>query len=400
LPLPDRPSIAVLPFTNLSDDPAQEYFSDGVADDIITELSRDRALFVIARNSSFTYRGRSIDIKQVGRELGVRYVVEGSVRREADRVRVTAQLIDATTGSHVWAERYDRALERVFDVQDQIAEAVVRAIRPAVGDAEQRRVMRKPPGSLTAWEAYHRGVWHLANHTPTEYEQARRLFRQAAEIDPGFAPAFTGLALTYVLDVMVHASRPFAEAARLAETAARTAVTLDPNDAEAQIVLAMSFVVAGDMGAALDGAHRALALNRNSAAVHEMLGGTLVYTGGHAAGRNEALMALRINPRDPASTMAGAIVVASYYLERDYMATVETARRALANNPDNPMPRRYLVAALGQLERQEEAEAALHEWVTLAPGMVDATARNRPPYVRAEDHEHLLEGLRKAGWRD
>ena len=187
LPLPDRPSIAVLPFANLSGDPEQEYFSDGVADDIITELSRDRALFVIARNSSFTYRGRSIDVKQVGRELGVRYVVEGSVRRDGGRVRVTAQLIDATTGSHVWAERYDRALEHVFEVQDEIAEAVARAIRPAVGNAEQQRVMRKPPGNLTAWEAYHRGVWHLANHTEAEYEQARKLFQQAADIDPDFA---------------------------------------------------------------------------------------------------------------------------------------------------------------------------------------------------------------------
>jgi adenylate cyclase len=399
LALPDRPSIAVLPFANLSGDPEQEYFSDGVADDIITELSRDRALFVIARNSSFTYRGRAIDIRQVGRELGVRYVVEGSVRREAGRVRVTAQLIDATTGSHVWAERYDRALEHVFEVQDEIAEAVARAVRPAVGDAEQRRALRKPPGSLTAWEIYHRGLWHLANHAPGEYEQARRLFKQATDIDPGFASAFAGLALTYILDAMVSATRSFAEAGRLAEAAARKAVALDSNDADAQIVLSMSFVCAGDMSMALEGTKRALALNRNSAAAHEMLGGTLTYTGRTSEGRDEAQIALRINPRDPASTMAAVIIVASYYLEHNYAAAVEWARRFLAGNPANSMPRRYLAAALGQLGRNQEAAAELQAFLADAPHVFEATVRQRPPYVMPEDHKHLLDGMRKAGWQ-
>ena len=159
--MPDKPSIAVLAFTNMSGDPEQEYFSDGIADDIITELSRIRWLFVIARNSSFTYKGHAIDVKQVGRELGVRYVLEGSVRRGGERVRVNAQLIDAETGNHVWAERYDRDLADVFAVQDEITLAVTRAIGPAVADAEQRRALRKPPGNLGAWESYQRGLWHL-----------------------------------------------------------------------------------------------------------------------------------------------------------------------------------------------------------------------------------------------
>ena len=160
--LPDRPSIAVLAFTNMSGDPEQEYFSDGIADDIITELSRMRWLFVIARNTSFTYKGHAINVKQVGRELGVRYVLEGSVRRGGQRVRVNAQLIDAETGTHVWAERYDRDLADVFAVQDEITLAVTGAIGPAVADAEQRRALRKPPSNLGAWEAYHRGLWHLS----------------------------------------------------------------------------------------------------------------------------------------------------------------------------------------------------------------------------------------------
>ena len=238
LPLPDRPSLAVLPFANLSADREQEYFSDGVADDIITELSRERTLFVIARNSSFTYRGRSIDVKQVGRELGVRYVVEGSVRRAASRVRVTAQLIDAMTGSHLWAERYDRKLEDVFAVQDEIAEAVVTAIHPAIGDAERQRMLRKMPGSLNAWEAYQRGMWHQSKGTAAGNEEARLLFKRAIELDPGFAPAFVGLSTGYHMDLLFYGIGDPLRAAKLAEAEARVAVAIDPNYSEAHSALA------------------------------------------------------------------------------------------------------------------------------------------------------------------
>ena len=178
LPLPDRPSIAVLAFTNMSGDLEQEYFSDGIADDIITELSRIRWLFVIARNTSFTYKGHAIDVKQVGRELGVRYVLEGSVRRGGQRVRVNAQLIDAETGVHVWAERYDRDLSDVFAVQDEITLAVTRAIEPAVDNAELRRALRKPPASLGAWEAYQRGLWHLSKHLGGDNDLAIEFFQR------------------------------------------------------------------------------------------------------------------------------------------------------------------------------------------------------------------------------
>jgi adenylate cyclase len=200
LPLPDKPSIAVLAFTNMSGDPQQEYFSDGIADDIITELSRSRSLFVIARNSSFTYRGRSVDIKQVSRELGVRYVLEGSVRRSGARVRVVAQLIDAETGSHIWAERYDRALEDVFAVQDEITTAVVTAIQPAVGDAEFRRVLRKPPDSLNAWEAYLRVQWHQGQSTAADNERAKEFFQRAIGLDATFAAPYAALAQAYLSD--------------------------------------------------------------------------------------------------------------------------------------------------------------------------------------------------------
>jgi len=197
LPLPDRPSIAVLAFTNMSGDPEQEYFSDGIADDIITELSRVRWLFVIARNSSFAYKGTAIDVKRIGRELGVRYVLEGSVRRGGQRIRVNAQLIDAETGNHIWADRYDRDLTDVFAVQDEITLAVTGAIGPAVANAEQRRVLRKPPSNLGAWDCYKRGMWHLSRARSEDVARAHLFFNRALELDPTLAAAHTGLAMTF-----------------------------------------------------------------------------------------------------------------------------------------------------------------------------------------------------------
>ena len=180
----------------MSGDPEQEYFSDGIADDIITELSRSRSLFVIARNSSFTYRGRSVDVKQVASELGVRYVLEGSVRRSAERVRVTAQLIEADTGNHIWAERYDRNLSEVFAVQDEITLAVVTAIQPAVAGAELLRVLSKPPQSLGAWELYQRGLWHMGKANPSDNAQAQEYFHRAIALDATLARAQAALAVS------------------------------------------------------------------------------------------------------------------------------------------------------------------------------------------------------------
>src|SRR5215472_16758175 len=183
LPLPDKPSIAALPFSNMSSDPEQEFFADGIAEDVITALSHYPSLFVIARNSCFTYKGRALDVKQVGRELGVRYVLEGSLRKSGDRIRVTAQLVEAETGKHVWAERYDRGLADIFALQDEITQAVTIAIAPAIADAELRRAMRKQPGSLDAWAAYQRGLWHLHKFRSNDNARAQKFFQQAINID-------------------------------------------------------------------------------------------------------------------------------------------------------------------------------------------------------------------------
>ena len=192
--MPDKPSVAVLPLTNMSGDPEQEFVSDGIAEDVITALSRYPSLFVIARNSSFTYKGRAVDVRQVGRELGVRYVLEGSVRKAGSRIRVTAQLIEAATSNHVWAERYDRDLAE-FAVQDELTEALTTALAPAIADAELRRAMRRPPGSLDAWAAYQRGLWHLSKATAEDDESAEKFFRQAIDLDPTFSGSYSALAL-------------------------------------------------------------------------------------------------------------------------------------------------------------------------------------------------------------
>ncbi len=217
LPLPDKPSIAVLPFQNLSGDPDQEYFADGVVEDITTAVSRVGWLFVIARNSSFTYKGRPIDIKRVGRELGVRYLLEGGVRKAGSRARITAQLIEAATGGHIWAERYDQDLADLFAVQAEIAEAVTVAISPAVASAERQRARRKPPGNLSAWEAYQRGLWHLCQVTADDNQLAQQFFRQAIELDPTFAGGFAGLSDALDRAAIVWHKRELAEAQRLAE---------------------------------------------------------------------------------------------------------------------------------------------------------------------------------------
>jgi adenylate cyclase len=193
LALPDKPSIAVLPFANMSNDPEQEFFADGIAEDVITALSRYPSLFVIARNSCFTYKGRAVDVKEVGRELGVRYVLEGSLRKSGNRIRVTAQLVEAETGNHLWAERYDRDLADIFAVQDEITQAVTIAIAPAIAEAERQRAMRKPPQNLDAWAAYQRGMWHIGKATAEDTRLAHQFFQQAIDLDPSFAGGYIGL---------------------------------------------------------------------------------------------------------------------------------------------------------------------------------------------------------------
>ena len=397
-PLPDKPSIAVLPFTNMSGDPEQEFFADGMVDDIITVLSRYPSLFVIARNSSFSYRARAVDVKQVGRELGVRYVLEGGVRKAGNRVRVTAQLVEAEAGNHVWADRYDRDLTDIFALQDEITETVTTAIAPAIADAERQRAMRKPPGSLDAWAAYQRGFWHFSKGTPDDNTLAEKFFEQAIDFDPSFAGGHTGLAYAQVRAAGMYGRRGLSEIENPTFALARRAVALDGNDAEARTCLAEQLLRCGDYQGALAEAELALAISPNLADAYGILGAALMWSGQPREGRAALQKSIRLDPRHPNLNLRLVDITISYYLSREYDASVEAAKRGIRSFPDHSNQYRWLAAALGQIGRIEEAKEALAKAIAMAPAAFDMFVRRRVPWHRPEDYAHMLEGLRKAGW--
>ena len=399
LPLSGKPSIAVLAFTNMSGDLEQEYFSDGIADEIITELSRSRSLFVIARNSSFTYKGRTVDVKLIARELGVRYVLEGSVRRSGGRVRVIAQLIDAETGNHIWAERYDRALEDVFAVQDEITAAVTTAILPAVMDAEQRRALRKPPESLGAWEAYQRGLWHATKATAEDNERARDFFRRSAELAPSFASPHAMLAYFYGWGFASADILPVRDINDLARYEAQQAIDLDPDDVTAHAVLSWVSMCDGDYSTAREQADHAVHVAPSDAIAWLAKGRVSVFSGRPADAQEALQIALRLSPRGPVSWIVLLTLAISHYFQGNYHATVEVAQRTIRAHPEFALPYRWLAAALGQLGGSKAAREALGKAIQVSQQSFDFYARGRPPWFRTEDHEQMLDGLRKAGWQ-
>jgi adenylate cyclase len=400
LALPDKPSIAVLPFANMSGDLEQEYFADGVVEEIITSLSRSGWLFVIARNSSFAYKGKSPDVRQVGRELGVRYVLEGSVRKAGSRVRITGQLIEAASGTHVWAERYDRDLADIFALQAEIAEAVATAIAPAVAGAERQRARRKPPGNLNAWDAYQRGLWHLCQTTAEDNQAAQEFFRQAIDLDPTFAGGYAGLSLALDRAAIVWHTRELAEAQQLAEEYARRAVPLDGNDAYAHVRLGGALVMGGDYRGAQEEFRRALAISPNEADAYGSLGVALMYDGEPEEGLVRMEEQLRRDPLGPASHARRGQIVIAHYLRGDYEAAVVAARQAIRLFPGYGGRYWWLAAALGQLGRTEEASKALAQAAVFGSVELETSIRRRPAWLRPEDHAHKLDGLRKAGWQE
>ncbi|OCK54077.1 adenylate/guanylate cyclase domain-containing protein [Bradyrhizobium sp. LMTR 3] len=399
LALPDKPSVAVLPFTNMSGDPEQEFVSDGIVEDVITALSRYPSLFVIARNSSFTYKGRTVDVRQAGRELGVRYVLEGSVRKAGNRIRVTAQLVEAETSNHVWAERYDRDLADIFAVQDELTEALTTALAPAIADAELRRAMRKPPGSLDAWAAYQRGLWHLSKATADDDRRAAEFFRQAIDHDPTFSGGYSALALYQLQAAAIYQTLELAEAQRSAESLARRAVALDGADAEARSCLGWALQSRGEADGALAEIERALAMSPNLAIAHGHRGATLIFAGRPKEGCAALEKCIRLDPRDPYLAVRLLHIACALYFCGEYEASLEASKRLMRSYPDFPMIYRWSAAALGQLGRTAEANEALELAISHAPAAFDMYVRNRVPWFRPEDHAHLVEGLHKAGWR-
>jgi adenylate cyclase len=400
LPLPDRPSIAVLAFTNMSGDPEQEFFADGIAEDIITALSRSRLLFVIARNSSFTYKGKAVAVNDVGRELGVRYVLEGSVRKSGNRVRVTAQLVEATTGRHLWAERYDRDLADIFSVQDEITASVAGAIQPALERSERERVARKPPESLDAWECYHRGMWHFANVEAAENEKARSFFHRVIELDARFAAAQAALALTYMNEITLF--RPNLRSTnipRALDHAAR-AIRIDATDALAHATLARALWMSGRHAESLAEADLAVSLDPNSPAAHGAKGGARLWGGRPRDAIDPLQTAIRLSPFDPLVPLWLHFMARAHYWAEDYAASIAVARQLRHSFPNFRQPYNTLIAALGQTGQIDEARAVLGDALErfgegFRSNMALPLAELRE--LRPEDREHMIDGFRNAG---
>jgi adenylate cyclase len=397
--LPEKPSIAVLPFQNMSGDADQEFFADGIAEDVITLLSKYHGLFVIARNSTFIYKGQAVDIKRVGWELRVRYVLEGSVRKAGNRVRVTVQLIEAATGGHLWAERYDRDLHDIFAVQDEITACVSGAILPAVERSERERAARKPPDRLDAWETYHRGMWHLSKVNGEDNQIARTLFQRSLQLDPGLAAAMGGLALGHIHEAWLYGSNENRAAiVALANDCARRCLALDPTDPLGNVTSAVSLQMLGRHQEAVIAAERAVSLNPNHALSVAALGTVRAFSGQPAEAIEPLETALRLSPFDPFDYLWRHWISRAYYWSRNYEAAVPTARSVWRSHPQVSSPVRTLIAALGQLGRFEEAQEAIAEAVErFGREPFQALLLQKPGEDRDEGYEHLLDGLRKAG---
>jgi TolB-like protein len=398
LPLPDRPAIAVLPFTNMTDDPAQEYFSDGISEDIITALSKLRWFFVIARNSSFVYKGKAVHLKQVADELGVGYVVEGSVRKVGDRVRITAQLNDVGTGSHIWAQRYDRDLADVFAVQDEITEAIVAAIEPQLYAAENFRSRRQPPDSLDAWDLVMRALSHYWRVTRQDNVVAQALLEKATAIDPHYGQALGLLATSHTFSAHM-GWEDMAAAAPIAERAAADALLADSEDPWAHFALGCVYLFARRFNDSLAEFEWALRLNPNFSMAQGYYGLTLAYCGRWQEADAAAQRALRLSPHDPLAAVYCGIASYAQFVGRNYDEAMRLAREGIRQRADFVGAHRVLTAAAGMAGQSAVAAAALHELRRAQPNIsLDWIARQMPIQHDVE-REHYLEGFRRAGLR-
>ena len=397
LPLPDKPSIAVLPFDNMSGDPEQEYFSDGISEDIITALSKLHWLLVIARSSTFTYKGSAVDVKRVSQELGVRYVLEGSVRKAANTVRITAQLVDGTTGSHVWAERYDRELDDIFALQDEITESIVGRIDSEVRVSESERARRKPPASLDVWELYQRGLWHVYKVTKEDNEEARNLFHQAVERDPEFARAHAGIALIFMLDVFIGLGDDPAESVRQGIAAGERAIALDDKDGYGHYVLGRILAMAGQGDRSVAEMEKSVALNPSFALGYYGLGLALNWYGRAAEGIPMVDKAMRLSPQDPILWAMQVTRAACCNNVGRYDEAGEWARKAVNARPDNFWPNLTLAHALVGQDLLDEARAAIEDARRVKTDISLSARRRLMPHYHPEYLERHIDALRKAG---
>jgi TolB-like protein/class 3 adenylate cyclase/Flp pilus assembly protein TadD len=394
-PPPDKPSIAVLPFANMSGDAEQDYFADGITEDIITALSHHRWFFVIARNSTFVYKGRAVDVKQTARELGVRYILEGSVRRSGQRVRITAQLIEAETGNHLWAERFDRELADIFAVQDEITQSVAGAIEPEILLGEGKRAAHKASVNLDAFDLCMRAMWHFSQLTPADNDKAVALVRQAIRVDPQSAQAHMQLART--LNNRIWAGWSSDPEADIAETymSGLRAAELDDRDPYSHYALCWGSLMRHRHAQALGEAQRALDLNPNFALGFFSLGLVRVHMGLFPEALDALSRSLRLNPKDPQSGSFLSFVALAYYQQGDYSEAARIGELAMhARRPYLAL--RIVLASLGQLQRIEEARPILAEFESRQPKDPQAQFLATTPFADPAHRRHLLEGLLKA----
>ena len=397
LPLPDKPSIAVLPFKNLSGDAEQEFFSDGIAEDIITALSRFHSFFVIASNTSFTYKGRAVDVKQVSRELGVQYVLEGSVRRAGNRVRVTSQLIDAVADRHIWAERYDRELDDLFAIQDEITENIAMSVAPELQAAEMERARRKTVPELGTWELVARATWHVARTSPESNAEAKSLLANALERDPQNAAALAALAMSYAIDALFGWHRPPPESLASAAEAAQQAVSLDKADERAHAALALVLFFSKQHDEAVRRLETAIQLNPNYSAAIGGLGNVLVYIHKHKKAAEHLHRAIRLSPRDPLVYWYILHLGMNEFIEERYESALEWFEKAVDENPNIPTGHRVLAAVHAQLGNLPAARAAYIELNRLVPGITIAASLQAAPFAFPADGERFAEAWRKVG---
>lgn len=398
LALPDKPSIAVLPFTNMSGDAEQDYFADGIVEDIITALSHIRWLFVIARNSSFTYKGRASDVKQIGRDLGVRYVLEGSVRRAANRVRITGQLVDAETGGHLWAERYEGAFDDVFELQDRITENVVSAIAQELERAEIERAKRKPTESLDAYDYFLRGMAAFHAVTSANIEQAIAHFRKAFELDPEYASAYGMAAWCLFWRRLNGWSADSAEDTREGARLARAAVDLGKNDAVALTRGGHALAhFTRDLRSGIDFLDRALALNPNLASAWFLGGYLRIWHGEPFEAIKRFEHAMRLSPLDTEMFRMQTGVALAHLMARRFDEACAWAEKAFRDMPRFALPVTAIAASCALAGRMEEAQQAMAEVRRLDPTLRLSTLQTWLPFHRPEDLALFTDGLRKAG---
>ena len=392
LTLPEKPSIAVLPLGNLSSDAEQEYFADAVTEDLTTALSRWRSFFVIARNSAFAYKGRALDVTRIGRELGVRYLLEGSVRAVGSRVRITAQLVDAADGTHVWADKFDRDLVDILALQDEITESVVAAIEPAMLRREGARVARKNIQDFTALDCFYRGMSHLNEVSTEGYQKALVEFREAIAREPGLALGHIGLSRILYAGAMYSWSADPGRDLQDAYASAQTAIRLDSSDAYGPFALSGAALYLGRQTEALDAAQRAVALNENFAFGYNRLGQVLVYLGRPAEAIAPLERSLRHSPFDPQIGLMLCGLALAHYLAKNYDEAVAYARAATQHN--YPPAFAVLGASLARQGRMEEALRAIP--ASLAP-LVATQVSRLVATVNPAHRDHLLEGIALTG---